>query len=148
MSVAPLPARVRLRPSPSLIALLCGMHTLAAAVLVPIQLPLPAKLALLVAIAASLARGILRHGMLRSACAIKAVEARDCARAAILTADGTWREVDILSTSYVSGSIAVLNLREAGRRLARHVVLVPDNVDAEEFRQLRVVLRWSRPEGT
>ena len=44
--------------------------------------------------------------------------------------------------------LCVLNLRMAGSLLARHVVIVSDNVDAEEFRRQRVLLRWgSRRQG-
>lgn len=48
----------------------------------------------------------------------------------------------VLGTSYVSASLTVLNLRIIGRRLVEHVLVVPDNVDPEAFRQLRVLLRW------
>ena len=48
----------------------------------------------------------------------------------------------VLGTSYVSASLTVLNLKLAGRRVVEHILIVPDNVDPEAFRELRVLLRW------
>jgi hypothetical protein len=41
--------------------------------------------------------------------------------------------------------LTVINLREAEHKLAQHVIIVPHNIDPEDFRKLRVILRWSRP---
>jgi hypothetical protein len=38
-----------------------------------------------------------------------------------------------------------LNLRVEGSRFAQHVLLVRDNLDPEDFRKIRVLLRWARP---
>ena len=53
----------------------------------------------------------------------------------------------MLSSSFVSPSLTVLNLRVAGAARPRHLVILPDNVEKETFRRLRVLLRWS-PEDT
>jgi toxin CptA len=51
-------------------------------------------------------------------------------------------EASLLGTSFVSPYLAVLNLKPGNSRLARHIVLLPDSLEKEEFRQLRVLLRW------
>jgi len=33
-------------------------------------------------------------------------------------------------------------LKPAGSRLAKHLVILPDAIDAEDFRRLRVWLKW------
>jgi hypothetical protein len=38
----------------------------------------------------------------------------------------------------------VLNLRVPGEMLATHVLILPDNVETDAFRRLRVLLKWSR----
>jgi toxin CptA len=54
--------------------------------------------------------------------------------------------------SFVTDWLTILVLAQEGRRRARHVVITPDNVDAGDFRRLRVWLRWAghraaKPEG-
>ena len=53
-----------------------------------------------------------------------------------------WSEYDVLGTTYVTPYLTVLNLRGHGERGARHVTLLPDSLHAEDFRKLRVWLRW------
>lgn len=66
-------------------------------------------------------------------------------------AAGQWRAtlrsgkivpLSLLGSSTVTPWLAVLNLSEAGRWRARHVVILPDAIDASDFRRLRVCLRW------
>lgn len=55
---------------------------------------------------------------------------------------GDWVEASLLGTSFVSPYLTVLNLKPEYGRFARHIVLLPDSLEKEEFRQLRVLLRW------
>lgn len=65
----------------------------------------------------------------------------DC-RCEFQTRDGTVHEAELLGSSFVAPYLTVLNLKPVGSILARHAVIVPDNVDAEAFRKLRVLLKW------
>lgn len=65
----------------------------------------------------------------------------DC-RCEFQTRDGTVHAAELLGSSFVAPYLTVLNLRPVGSILARHAVIVPDNVDAEAFRKLRVLLKW------
>ena len=75
---------------------------------------------------------------------------------AIWHADGRWtltlaagREVEgrLLGSSYVSPALVVLNFR-SGRWRNRSLVLLPDNLDPDLLRRLRVRLRLEgRPKG-
>ena len=134
--------RVTPKPSPALAIILTVAHTAAAGTLVPLDLPAWAKVILGLAIVASLAHALLRHALLRSPGCLKAIEFRDNDCAAAQTRDGTWHEARVLGTSYVSPLLSVINLRLEGRVFARHVLIVPDNADAECFRRMRVWLRW------
>jgi toxin CptA len=121
------------------------VHVAAGATLVPLDVALGVKLALAVLVAVSLAHALWRHALLRGRRAVTAVEITDNATGAALV-DASWRDVRILGTSYVTPWLTVLNLAQAqaGRR-PRHVLIVADNADAEEFRKVRVLLRWKRP---
>ncbi|MGH8600572.1 MAG: protein YgfX, partial [Burkholderiales bacterium] len=56
-----------------------------------------------------------------------------------------WRPCHVLGTTFVSSHLTVLNLRLLKGGAVRHVVLLPDNVDQDDFRRLRVWLRWNKP---
>jgi toxin CptA len=59
--------------------------------------------------------------------------------------NGSEAEAKVLDSSFVHPWITILNLRLAGGRWSRNVILLPECVDAEAFRRLRVWLRWARP---
>jgi toxin CptA len=86
---------------------------------------------------------LFSRARLRAAESVVGLEITAEGRLSLLTRGGTWRACELLDTSYVSPQLTILNLRLAGRRLARHVVLLPDNVDARDFRRLRTWLNWA-----
>ena len=49
----------------------------------------------------------------------------------------------LLRDSVVSPAVVVLNVLPQGARFSRSVVIFPDAIAAEAFRELRVVLRWA-----
>ena len=57
--------------------------------------------------------------------------------------DGT--QGRIVEGSFVAPWLTVVHWRPLGRRLTRTVLVLPDMVDAESFRRLRVILRWCPP---
>ena len=119
-------------------------HVAAAAAVVPLDVPLAFSAALAIAIAASSVHSVYRHALLIATRSVLTIEVRDRHTAAVQGRDGALRDARILGTSYVTATLTVLNLRVEGEWLARHVVLVSDNVDEHEFRRMRVLLRWSR----
>ena len=54
---------------------------------------------------------------------------------------GTWREERLGASQFVSPVLAVMELRDDEDH-ARRLVLMADSMPAEEFRRLRVWLRW------
>lgn len=65
----------------------------------------------------------------------------DC-RCEFQTRTGAWHEAALLGSSFISPYLTVLNLKPAGGRLVKYLVILPDTVDAEDFRRLRVWLKW------
>lgn len=134
--------RVSLKPSRYITAVLIAVHTAAAAVVWPLQMSEAAKVTLAAFLVASLAISLRRHALLKARGAIVQVVLKGADTVSVRTRDGSWREARILGTTYVSPVLTALNVKAEGFKLVRHIVLVPDNVDSEDFRKLRVALRW------
>jgi toxin CptA len=135
--------RVVILPSVRLAVSLSVLH-IAAGVLSGV-LPVPAwpKGAFIAAVAWSLNRCLSEVALLRAPGAIVAVNVTPDGRVFCRTPGGEWLDCKLLPSSFVSHSLTILNLRVRGNRRARHVVLCRDNVDAEDFRRLRIWLRWA-----
>ena len=134
--------RITFRASRRLAAILVAVHVAAGATSMPLDVPLEIKLALAAAIVASLVHALWRYASLSSRSALVALELRDGGQTHVQTRDGEWHHARILGTSYVSPLLTVLNLKIDGRLLARHLVIASDMLDIEDFRALRVILRW------
>lgn len=140
--------RLTLKPSRFIAAVLVAAHATAALTLLPLDLAVWAKSLLALCIAGSLCHALWRHAWLRSAASVTAIEVHEGGGAEVEMRGGEHHEARVLGTTYVSAAMCVVNLRIAGRLFAKHAVVVPDNADAESFRQLRVWLRWgSRSKG-
>ena len=135
--------RAPLSGSRLLAAILVLVHVLAGATVIPLGIPLEVKLAIGLGVAASLARGLWRHALLRAPSSVVEIEIRDRAAGGFRTREGEWRDAEILGTSYVTARFTILNFALAPRG-RRNVVLLRDSIDAEDFRRLRVLLRWGR----
>lgn len=132
-----LPLTLRPRPSAVLAAALALAHVLAAAALVPTGLSLAFKVPLLLVLTLSLAWCLRRHVWRHPIVAVTLqadggleVARRDGSRAAALVHPHTT----------VFPWLSVLRLRVDGRWLA--LALLPDALNAEDYRQLRLWLRW------
>lgn len=91
---------------------------------------------------------ISRHALRRGVQAATALEFTDRERLKVRTGNGAWHDGRLLGTSTVGPGLAVLNIRLDGRGTL-HVVIAGDGVEADDFRRLRVWLRWGpRPAGT
>lgn len=139
--------QIEIKPSARLAIALCLVHSGAAAAIWGAALPLWLKGGLTVAIVAGMAWSLFARAALRAAESVVALEITPAGRLSFLTRRGAWHVCELLGTSYVSPGLTVLNLKPAGRRPVRHVVLVADNVDARDFRRLRTWLRWSPRPG-
>jgi toxin CptA len=137
--------RVLLKRSRYLTTVSMGVHIGAAATLIPLQLPLAARLAIALALGLSLAHSIWRFAWLRSHSSIVGLELTNREHGSIQFAQGAWCEARVLRTTYVTPVLTVVNVRVSGLRTLRHVIIVPDSIDADDFRKLRVMLRWAHP---
>lgn len=164
-SPAPLLA-VHLKPSLRLAAILCTAHFAAIGLLWPLSLPVAAKLAGSAMLAASLVLYLRHHIARRSPRSVFGFELTDDMTCILETKEGNIA-CAILGSTFVAPYLTVLELKplylllegnkdtnaaatagwrnwwEKRRILSpRSLVILPDSIDAEAFRQLRVLLRW------
>jgi toxin CptA len=134
--------RVPISPSIRLAIALCGVHSVAAALLWLVPIPTLGKAVLTTAIALSLVYLLARDAALHAPHAIVELEIEEGGRVSFLTRNGRRVRCEVLPSSYVSPHLTIVNLRPDGRAGKRRVVLVQDNVDPRDFRRFRVWLRW------
>jgi toxin CptA len=118
------------------------VHVAAAGVLWLVPIPVLGKAVFTLTIAVSLVYFMARDAALHAQHSIVALEVREGGGIACRTRRGEWLECQLLGSSYVSPQMTVVNLRPRGWLRYRRVILVPDNVDARDFRRLRVWLKW------
>ena len=134
--------RAKLRRSRYLAAAFTVVHAATAATIAPLDVAIEVKLFIALAIVVSLGHVLHRHALLMSSASVRELEVHDREHASIRSKDGRWRDAQILGTTYVSPLMTVINLRMGKWKWTRHVIVVGDNMDAEDFRQVRVILRW------
>ena len=131
----------KLQPSRYLAAILVAAHGITLAALFPLGLPMWAKMALASLMLFSLIYHLRRDAWLSAPSASVALTLEGD-RAVLTTRGGEQLAGQILRDSLVTPFLTILNILPQGARLARSVIILPDSLDAESFRQLRVWLKW------
>ncbi len=135
---------MRLRPSRTLAAAIVLAHLAALAAAVA---ALPGAAAAVVAAGVALsALGHLREALHRAPQAVAELELTADGRVAVAGPAGDWLTARLRSVAVPVPWLAVVTLRDAlGQR--RAAVVLPDALDREAFRRLRVWLRWGTAAG-
>ena len=136
--------KIAIRPSRRLTLLLSLAHAAALGACLAADMPVALKLFVVLLIGLSCAHALYDAALLRSRKAIVALEIADDGVLTFQMRSGEWRRGILLDSSFVAPYLTVLNLKTDGTRLARHVVVMADSVAAEEYRRLRVWLRWRK----
>jgi toxin CptA len=118
------------------------------------MLPLSVKLVGSTLLVISLVFYLRRYALLRSPDSVSGLEVTDEMACTLNTRDGGQVACSLLGSSFVAPYLTVLDLkpiktdridkslRRLNRYFSRSVVILPDGINPEEFRQLRVLLRW------
>ncbi|PTR06209.1 toxin CptA [Nitrosospira sp. Nsp5] len=157
---------IRLKPSMRLVMILSLAHFSAIGLLWPLMLPAAAKLIGCIILALSLFFHLKRYALLRSPASVTGLELSDEMTCTLELQCGERIACDVLGSSFVAPYLTVLELKplktvDSGESIpsltspvlltprppprmffGRSVTILPDGIDAEEFRQLRVLLRW------
>ncbi len=140
-------ASLTLRPSRRLAAILILAHAATGGLLLALPLPSWLTAAASLMLLASAVWCVHRYAMLRGPGAITALAFSDRETIRLTLRDGSTHTGHVLGSSTVGTTLAILNIALAGKRLPVHVVLLGDSLAAEDFRRLRVWLRWGpRPQ--
>lgn len=131
----------KLQPSRYLAALFTFAHGVALALLYPPALPAWAKAALSACIVSSLGYHLWRDALLASKSSVRTLMLEGD-RMVMTTHGGESITGAVLRDSLVTPFLTVLNIRLESVRIARSIVILPDSLDAESYRQLRVWLKW------
>lgn len=135
---------VSVRPSRRLAFILLGSHA-GAIVLAALFMPgVPAKLAAVSALCASLGWSIARHALLLLPGSVRAIQLLADGSCRLEARSGQVRGCEIAAATYVTPWLVLLSLRDRTHRRGMHVTLLPDSMDPASFRRLRVRLRWGK----
>lgn len=136
------PLAVDLRASRQLAVLLALAG--AAALLLVLWLPLPAgvRLALGLLLPAVTVHALLRDALRLLPWSVTALQLAGDGTLRYCTRAGQWQAAQLLGSSCVTAWLTVLALKPSGGWLARGVVLLPDSLEREDYRRLRIRLRW------
>lgn len=140
-------APLTLRPSRRLATILIVAHAATAGLLLALPLPSWLAAAASVMLLTSAVCSVHRYALLRSPGAITALAFSDREALRLTLRDGSTHAGHVLGSSTVGTTLTILNIALAGKRLPVHVLLLGDSLAAEDFRRLRVWLRWGpRPQ--
>ena len=102
------------------------------------------ELIAIAALVASLVFDVRQTALLRAPDAVIALEITPDDKFSIRTRRGGWIECEVLGSTYVISFLTILNLKGIDSGRNKRAVILPDSLDAEDFRKLRVWLRWKR----
>jgi toxin CptA len=132
---------IRLRPSRILLATLAAAHLGTLAVVLGMPLEAWVKSGLVLATTASMGHAIRRFALLRGRDTVVALKMTHTGLEAETHA-GVWLPTKVLGSTFVATWLTVLHLKLEGRRFMLPVVLLPDSLNPDDSRRLRVWLRW------
>ena len=121
---------------------LASLATLALIAAAPAALRLRILFATWIACAAL--EALHSRALLRGGRAARAVSLEPGGAIAVRDALGRWRAGDLRAGSFVAPWLTVIRWRPAGARFDRTIPILPDMLSQEDFRRLRIMLRWSR----
>ncbi len=141
MSQKSVPLHLELRPSRILAALLLAVHGGAAGCVLIVPLPWPMHMVLVGAVLFSLYRTASRRALLASHRAVTRLVWDELGEWVVVFGNGDELPAHLLPDSFVSPLGVVLNLASLVPPGRYAVVILPDSLDRNSFRRLRVRLR-------
>ena len=141
------PKDLNLRRSWQLAAALAALHGLALLSLVPVTIPLWAKLSLAFVTLASLVRGLWHHALRFSPRAVVALRLHADGKLELRRRDGAGVAGSVSPQSCVFPGFVVLLVAGEDNRRPAALTLMPDALAKDELRQLRSWLRWKAGDG-
>lgn len=133
---------VQLKPSKYLATILSIAHLATIGVWWQLTIPTEFKLIGSFVLLFSLTLYCRHHAFLTSAKSFVAFELNETMECSLKTRSGQLIKCALLGSSFVAPYLVVLNLKSQHGASIHSIIILADAIDAEEFRQLRVLLRW------
>lgn len=135
------PLRLVFRPSRRLVGLIAFTHLGAAILLSQLQWPLWLLLCAVLLILVHGVRALRRQALFNARGAVRGL-LRDGSGNWRLLTDSRERPVTLDHDAYIHRQLVVLAFAEQGKWATEVVTVLPDMLDADQFRRLRVCLRY------
>lgn len=132
-----------IKPSLRFALLLLLFHAMVASVIFATAMPLVARLSMFMLILLSLLYYLARDALLLLPDSWSEFTF-DQGRVSVITRDGSGFSGEFAGRTIVSSHVAVLSVRREGRRKPVSRAILPDALDAGEFRKLCVRLRFAQ----
>ena len=136
--------QIELRRSWIFAGILATAYGAAMVIFLLLELPRALQLVAIALLFISLALNVRRYAWLRAPDSIVALEIASDDAFSLRLQGGDWLPCVALGSTYVTGFVVVANLKDAEQGRGYHAVILPDGIDAEDFRRLRIWLRWKR----
>lgn len=133
--------KFNLQPSAYLATALIATHGIAMAALLSLALPFWAHGLLILLLLTSLLYYLKRNAWLSAPSSVIAV-LLNADKIELIQRGGTQIVGGLSPYSLISPLMTVLNVSPQNSHRAYSIVVLPDSLDAEDFRQLRVCLKW------
>lgn len=130
------------KPSRQLAMLLLIVHIGSFGLLWPLAVPVWIKVMITGLLIISFIYYLRQDALLTSDAAITVFTLTAEQKCIITTCSGTIIKGSLLADSFVSPYLTLILIQPQEKRRTYSIVLLPDSLDAETFRRLRVRLRW------
>ncbi len=139
-ALIPAPLAVSLKPSRTLTTILIIAHAASGILLAMLPLPLSLRLAGVAIVVVAAWRYVRHYALLNTQTAVRELRVLPDARVDILRSD--WQSARLAGEQFVHPLLTIIRCRLENRRWRIAIVILPDMLDAERFRMLRVLLKW------
>jgi toxin CptA len=133
---------VQRQPSRRLAAILCAMHLVSFVLLWPLTISLWSKAALTALLIASLIHYLRQDALLTARRAVATFKLAEDGRCAATLCSGETVIGAVQGGTFAAPYLTVILYQPEGRFFSCSIAILPDGIDAETFRKLRVWLRW------
>lgn len=143
------PMQLDFKPSIVLTQIICVMGLGAGAILILPALIWQIKLMLGIAISSAVIYSACQYGLLLLPWSYISLNVSSSNQVQLIRRDGKQLHVHVRADSVVTPYLTIVNCQIAGasllaRLFSPHLLILPDTLDAESYRQLRVWLRWGK----
>jgi toxin CptA len=130
------------KPSFRLAVILSSAHIATAILLWPLSLSLEVKMLIAILIVISLIHYLGRDALLYADKAVISFTLSEKMQCTAIARSGKTTICKVLGSTFVAPYLVVINLKPEGEFFPCSIVILPDGIDLDMHRQLRVWLRW------